>query len=309
VEIHSPTVSIVIPTYNRAQMLERSIKSVLDQTVTNLECIVVDDASDDDTRHVVEEIALVDTRLRYHRLDAHRYSSGARNIGTMLARGRYIAYLDDDDEWFLTKLEKQLSLFQYLSSDYGCVYCWADYFNSDEQLQRQHRPSLRGYVYSETLADNFIGCTPSLLIRREVAEEVGLWNESLRTGEDNEYIIRLCRICKVDFVPEVLVKVHTGHNGPQVSRPLGEDGVQLYLESAKACYELFRNERWKYKKQAAALEARMGNLYWRLGNRGACIEHFKEAFKLAPLTWEPYQMMLSMMNWQFRKFVGNHMNK
>lgn len=293
-----PTVSVIIPTHNRANLLARSIGSVLSQTFADLECLVIDDASEDETEQVVKRLMEGDSRLRYFRHEIGKYASGARNTGLSIARGRYIAYHDDDDEWFPLKLEKQVALLDKLPMEYGCVYCWADFVDeAGGRITRKHRPSLRGNAYAETLVDNAIGCTPSLLIRQETSEKIGAWNELIRTQVDNEYIIRLCRICKVDFVPEVLVKVNDAHAGKRASSPLGREGINLSLESIAARYALYSDQKGTYRKQAAILESRMGNLNGRLGNWKASKEHFAESFKLAPFSFELYRMMLSLGKW------------
>src|ERR1039457_3395496 len=236
-----------------------------------------------------------DSRLCYFRHEIGKYASGARNTGLAMARGRYIAYLDDDDEWLPSKLEQQVALLDKLPAEYGCVYCWADFIDEAKEIIRKHRPSLRGNAYAETLVDNAIGCTPSLLIRQETSEKIGAWNVLIRTQEDNEYIIRICRISKVDFVPEVLVKVHDAHGRERASTPIGREGITHTLESIAARYELFFDQKLIYRKQAAALESRMGNLHGRLGNWKACCEHFAESVKLAPFSLEPYLMLLSLL--------------
>lgn len=295
--ITKPIVSVILPTHNRAKLLLRSINSVLSQTFGDLECLVIDDASHDETEQLVKSIMEQDCRLQYYRHEFTKYASGARNTGLSHARGKYIAYHDDDDEWLPTKLEKQVALLDKLPLDYGCVYCWADFVDNTGNVTGIHKPSLQNDVYAKTLVDNAIGCTPSLIIRREIAEKAGGWNEQLRTEEDNEYIIRLCKICKVDFVPAVLVKIHYAHLGDRVSTPLGQNGIQYALDSIVARYALFSKERRKYRKQASALESRMGNLYGRLGDLRASINHFVESLKLAPFSIEPYRMMLSLIKW------------
>jgi len=292
-----PLVTVILPTHNRAHLLLRSIGSILSQTFGDLECLVIDDASDDRTEQLVKHLMEGDRRLHYYRHEIGKYAAGARNTGLALARGKYIAYLDDDDEWHPAKLEKQIALLEKLPKEYGCVYCWADFVDEVGQVTRRHRPSLQGDVYSETLIDNVIGCTPSLLIRIESSEKIGLWNELLRTEEDNEYIIRLCKIYKVDFVPEVLVKVNNAHAGERVSTPLGKDGIQFAIDAILVRYALFSDRKWTYRKQAAALESRLGNLYGRLGNMEASSAHFVESLRLAPLSIEPYRMMLSLIKW------------
>ena len=290
-------VSVVIPTHNRAKLLVRSVESVLRQTFSDLECIVVDDASSDSTPGVVAEIMRKDSRVKYCRHEKNRYAAGARNTGISMASGKFIAFHDDDDEWLPTKLEKQLALFSKLPIDYGCVYCWADGVDGRGNIILQHRPSIRGDGFAKTLVKNAIGCTPSLLIRRDIIEQIGPWNENLRTEEDNEYIIRLCRIAKVDFVPEVLVRVHATDEGPRNSMPVGREGLQLYLEAAEARYALFEKNQRQYPRQAAALKALMGNLHVRLNNTRAGIGCFLQAFSMAPLSRDPSFMLLSVIKW------------
>ncbi|MEL7221748.1 MAG: glycosyltransferase family 2 protein, partial [Bacteroidota bacterium] len=98
----SPFFSIIIPTYNRAAYLPHAIKSVMDQVFADWELLIVDDGSTDDTRKVVQPF-LSDERIRYH-WQENRELNGARNTGVRLARGRYIAFLDDDDQYLVNHL-------------------------------------------------------------------------------------------------------------------------------------------------------------------------------------------------------------
>src|SRR4030042_5052103 len=110
-----PTVSIIIPTYNRAHLVMRAINSVLDQSFQDFEIIIVDDASRDNTEKMVSGIR--DKRIFYIRHEKNRGGSAARNTGIKQARGEYIAFLDSDDEWLPEKLEKQLKVLeQYTNS-------------------------------------------------------------------------------------------------------------------------------------------------------------------------------------------------
>src|SRR4030043_1337098 len=105
----APTVSVIIPTYNRAHLVGRSIRSVLNQTYQDLEVIVVDDGSKDNTAEIVRGIT--DPRIVFLKHEKNRGVSAARNTGLKAARGKYIAFQDSDDEWLPQKLEKQLELF------------------------------------------------------------------------------------------------------------------------------------------------------------------------------------------------------
>ncbi|TAK34595.1 MAG: glycosyltransferase family 2 protein, partial [Saprospiraceae bacterium] len=116
----TPAVSVIIPTYNRAKTIERAIDSVLNQTFSDLELIVVDDCSTDFTVDVIKQYT--DERLIYIRHENNRGEGGARNTGIRNSRAKYIAFLDSDDEWFPNKLEKQMPVIQESDSKVGIVY-------------------------------------------------------------------------------------------------------------------------------------------------------------------------------------------
>lgn len=115
-----PTVSVILPTYNRAHLLERAIQSVLDQTYPDFEIIVVDDASIDNTVNIIKGI--INERIRYIRHEKNKGAAAARNTGIKLAKGKYIAFQDSDDEWLRDKLEKQIKIFETVSPEVGVVY-------------------------------------------------------------------------------------------------------------------------------------------------------------------------------------------
>ena len=101
-------ISVVIPTYNRKHLLQKAIASVLNQTYSNFELIVVDDCSTDSTEHFMKSLS--DKRIRYIKHEKTKHASASRNTGIQLSKGEFIAFLDDDDRWLPTKLEKQLKL-------------------------------------------------------------------------------------------------------------------------------------------------------------------------------------------------------
>lgn len=116
----NPTVSVVIPTYNRAALLGRSIRSVLGQSYKDFELIVIDDGSTDETSHVVADFA--DPRIRYLPLPHNTGAGAARNAGVRVARGKFLAFQDSDDEWLPSKLAKQISAFESGPARLGMVY-------------------------------------------------------------------------------------------------------------------------------------------------------------------------------------------
>jgi len=291
----APAVSVIIPTHNRARLLCRAVESVLRQTFGELECILVDDASTDETPEAIRRLESADSRVRSLRNKETRYGPASRNAGVRATKGELIAFLDDDDEWLPAKLEKQVALFQSLPADYGCVYCWADWVNARTgRVTRRHRPVLRGDVYAQTMIRNAIGCTPSLLIRRGAFEATGGWNESLRIRQDDCFVVRLCRLCQVDFVPESLVRVYYNHGNPQVSIGTSGQRPRDEIVAIKARYELFESRRWKYRSQAGELEAILGELTGLERRPWESVRHFTSAIVLAPFRLQPYRAILHL---------------
>lgn len=117
---NKPTVSIIIPTYNRSQLIARAVKSVLNQTYQNFELIIIDDGSTDNTRELVTSFN--DERIRYIRHEENKGEAAARNTGLKAARCDYIAYQDSDDEWLPEKLARQIELLQDASPEVGVIY-------------------------------------------------------------------------------------------------------------------------------------------------------------------------------------------
>ena len=137
----SPKVSIVIPTYNSEKFIDRTIKSVLNQTFQNFELIIVDDCSVDNTRKMIREFQKQDDRIK---LIALEKNSGApahpKNVGIKNAKGEYIAFLDHDDEWLPKKLERQIELF-IKNEKLGFVSCNAFIVDERQNKKLEYRIS------------------------------------------------------------------------------------------------------------------------------------------------------------------------
>ena len=119
----SPTISVVMPTYNRGYIIRRAIESVINQTCADWEMVIVDDGSDDDTEDIIASYG--DSRIVYRRQDAGKKgAAAARNAGIAMSRGEYVAFIDSDDEWLPKKLEAQLNVFNTTDlENVGVVIC------------------------------------------------------------------------------------------------------------------------------------------------------------------------------------------
>ena len=203
-------VSVITITKNRAKVIQRAIESVLGQTYKNIEHIIIDGASGDDTESVVRKNQ--DERIKYFKLETDLPPVKCLDLAFEKSKGKYITFLDDDDEYLPHKIEKQITLLKSLPKEFGFVYCWMDYYD-DKKLKiiKEWHPIISGNVYLDQIEKQSIGGTPTLFIKREVFEQSGGWNKKLNYVADWEFTTRLSKNFLVDFVPEVLVKVHTNH--------------------------------------------------------------------------------------------------
>jgi glycosyltransferase involved in cell wall biosynthesis len=204
----TPEVSVIIPSFNYAHYIGGGIESVLRQSFCNLELLIIDDESTDDTEHVVRAY-LADRRVQFHRVE-HSGVSAAKNTGIRMARGRFIAFLDADDRWLPTKLTKQLALF---ASDPELAVAYSRRILIDEQGRRlqYEQPALyRGHILEAIFHTNFV-CQSSAVVRGDIFEEVGLFDERCPPVEDYDLWLRIARWFRFDYVNEPLVEYRVGH--------------------------------------------------------------------------------------------------
>lgn len=204
-------VSVVIPTYNRGYCIERAVRSVLDSTWRNLEVIVVDDGSTDDTERVIKSID--DPRMRYIRIEENHGANHARNVGVQNAKGDYIAFNDSDDEWLPDKLQKQMRvMLQADDEKLGCVYCPVCKYENGKMISiepdmERYGEDAIGNIYHFMLGHMFIS-TQTLLLKKKVIEEAGYFNENLTRLQDWEFLLRVAQKYRFTLVQEGLVKAY-----------------------------------------------------------------------------------------------------
>jgi glycosyltransferase involved in cell wall biosynthesis len=224
-----PTVTVVIPVFNRPATIRRAIESVLAQTFQNFEIVVVDDGSTDDTAAVVA--TMTDPRIRFFRHERNRGGSGARNTGIHAASAPYVAFLDSDDEWLPTKLERQLEVFERSSERLALVYSGAEWIFGDGRVERRIPPS--NLDLSRTLlTENVIGETSVGMVRRSVFDEIGGFDESLPSSQDMDLWLRICERFEAADVPEALVRVTKGEDSGRITNRVDDAlrGRDLFCE-------------------------------------------------------------------------------
>jgi glycosyltransferase involved in cell wall biosynthesis len=210
----SPRITVVIPVFNRAQAVQRAISSVLAQTYQNFELIVVDDGSTDSIAESVS--AFLDRRITLIRHERNRGGGAARNTGIWAGSGPFVAFLDSDDEWLPTKLERQLEVFERSGERLGFVYTGAERIFPDGSSSR-YIPERRGDLSSALLTDNVVGETSLGMVRRTALDAIGGFDESLPSSQDLDLWLRLCERFEADVVPEALVKVTIRYDTGRIS--------------------------------------------------------------------------------------------
>jgi len=203
----NPKVSVIIPTYNRVGVLYYALYSVLNQTLQDFEIFVVDDASTDATQEFMAGIN--DPRVHYIRFETNRKAAAARNAGMERARGEYIAFLDSDDEWWPTKLERQVAIMDGLSEEWGCCYGGA-YVNKVGGLtaHRVFRPTKSGDLVKDLLMGKLVVWTPTFMFRRSCLDHVDLMDNALVRSQDVDFYIRLLEKYKMAAMEEPLVNIY-----------------------------------------------------------------------------------------------------
>jgi len=208
-----PKVSVIIPTFNRAHYLKAAIESVLAQNFRDLEIVVVDDASKDETSLIVR--SFTQAPIRYVRHDSKKGPGAARNSGIREARGEYIALLDDDDEWRPGKLEQQVALLDTLPARVGLVYTgFLKIDASSKRIIAKILPKERGNVFDALCRENFLGCS-TVLLRRHCLEMTGYFDEELTSAEDYDMWLRISKEFSFEYIPEALVSYRV--HGSQLS--------------------------------------------------------------------------------------------
>ena len=199
-----PKVSVIIPTYNRAHLIGRAIKSVINQTYQDFEIIVVDDGSTDNTEEIVKSFN--DPRIRYIRHEKNKGEAAARNTGIEAAKGKYIAFQDSDDEWLPEKLYKHMMIFKKAKKKIGVVYSgfWKIRNGKKLYIPSPYVFQKEGNIHKELLKGNFIGM-PASVVRKECFTKIGNFDIKIPYLEDWELWIRISKYYEFKYIPEPLV--------------------------------------------------------------------------------------------------------
>ena len=230
-------VSVVVPAYNAAATLDETLCSVRAQTHRALEIIVVDDGSSDETPTIVERHAAEDSRLRLLR-QANAGVAAARNAGWRAAKADLISFIDADDLWAPTKIERQLQALEQAGPSAGLAYCWTARLAEDGTVSRYHDGvSHEGDALSTILRSNYIGSGSNVLVRRQALIDTDGFDARLREAgaqgcEDWLFCCRVAQSHHFACVPEYLV----GYRYRELA--MSRDRRQMLRSHVRMCAQL-----------------------------------------------------------------------
>ena len=260
-EITADDISVIIPVYNRADKLHETLDCIYQQTQLPGEIVIVDDGSDDDPAPV---IARYDERIKYHRQE-NSGPGGARNTAMNLATRKLVAFLDSDDEWLPTKLEKQISRWNELVRAGKDVVMMDTYIASlqNGRVSWYRKITKNGSCFKDLLRENVINGTSSVLCDRLTVTENGGFPIDYRFAEDRFVWLVLAKKGGCYTVPEVLV--NKNHDGDNLTDNFEKNlfHKQKFIQHVASHFEV---SDYSIKKMSAWNLAEFLMSYWRRGN-------------------------------------------
>ena len=205
-------VSIIIPTYKRSEMIGRAINSVLHQTYKNIEVIVVDDNDEDsEYRKITEEKVKQYLNLpnfTYLKHNKNKNGAVARNTGIKKAKGKYIGFLDDDDEFLKEKIEMQVNALKNTDDKIGAVYCGYNVLRGNKIIS-QITLNDKGDLFEKLLLMNWgTGSGSNVLFKRSVFESIGLFDEELTRHQDWDILLRMFYKFEIIDIPQIGLNIY-----------------------------------------------------------------------------------------------------
>lgn len=214
-------ISVIIPTYNRCALLFRAIESVLNQTYKDWELVIVDDGSTDNTSLEVTHLLKEEKKIRYIKTP-NRGVSAARNLGIKLSAGEYLAFLDSDDEWLPGKLELQVRFLKE-NPKFKLVHGDEIWIRKGKRVnQKNIHKKCGGDIFPQCL--DLCAISPStVLIKKSLLDEVGLFKEDFPVCEDYDLWLRISAFFPVGFIDKALIFKYGGHEGQLSAKYFGMD--------------------------------------------------------------------------------------
>ena len=277
----SYSVAAIIPTYNSADFIRKTILSALEQNYEPFEIIVVDDGSTDDTVRVVESFS-PQLKMLHHPCQSRLGPSASRNLGIRSTKADLIAFLDHDDIWYPAKIREQVKIFDNYPN-VGLAHVNGYTIDKNDNILYELLPKdfSEPHKPEAILLNCYIKSPSSVMVRRILLEKTGMFDTGIRSGSDHDLWIRMKEITDFYFLPKHLLG-YRQHNNDQMSRQRGmwEGGFDI-LERATS----------RYPYGLGVKRKRRAVLHYRLGVWGLKRENYRAAFKnlLSAFILDPYR--------------------
>lgn len=279
--IEMKMVSAIIITHNRVDYLKKAFESVKNQTYKNIEIIVIDDNSNDGTKEFCTNQK--DIKYIFIPEEEHKNGNYARNLGIKNSNGEYIAFLDDDDEWMPTKIEKQVELLEN-NTNVGMVYtATCTYINDGKIKFDTHvKSDLKGDCSKKSLY-NIITSSSAIMIKRELLNETGLFDEELNYWQDTEFIIRLSQFTNFDYIDEPLIIYRETYS----DKNRISNKVNGFLEAVEYINKKYNKQienlsEEEKKERQILINNDLAHRYAKSNNKKLCKEALYKAFLIKP---------------------------
>lgn len=297
----SPLVSVILPTYGRNERLRTAVESVVDQTYENIELLIVDDGSPTSIMDTLNDVSF--DRLEsttFIRHNENRGANVARNTGIRASSGKYIAFLDDDDRWHETKIERQVDAFAEADSEVGVVYTGLRVTNQNGTTVTS--PTVGGDVVRDLLVGKTFGQFSSVMVDTKAIDAAGLLDERFPAWQDREWFFRLARHCQFKPLQETLTFRRTGL----------PDSIGMDFERKRdVAYPLFVEKHYPFAREhglyyartfLASLRRTLGRSAIRAGQYHEARKYFLLSFLANPLYRPVYVHLFASIGgrWTYR---------
>lgn len=285
----SEDVSVIIPTHKRPRLLVRAVESAQTQTHPPLEIIIIFEKQED----IPDDwVSCPPDSVRMYKNTGSGVSA-ARNTGIKKVRSQFLAFLDDDDVWLPTKIERHLEKMDNTDAQPIATYSGVQQRDNNNQLNALKTPEV---TYRNMLTGNHIGTFSTLLVRRSAINEVGMLDESLSCWEDWDYYLRLLKQGRVQAVSEPLVLRYSGHNqlsdAYQPKIDAAEYLISKHIQGAKRCSngsQIFKS----------GVKIELGKSATQAGKYAAARSHFCQACKIMPRNYVPWLRLMTVIGGQY----------
>lgn len=209
--MYSKYVSVIIPTYKRPDMLRRAINSVLNQTYQWIEVIVVDDNDKESIYRKETELIMNNyknnDKVKYIKHENNKNGSAARNTGIRTAKGNFIGFLDNDDEFLPNKIKEQVNILERSSDIIGGVYCSFNVYN-DDKIQRSNKYKNEGNLQFDVLCNRLNISGSNILFKKDAIIKTGFYDESFKRHQDLEYLVRFFESYEIKYIDKILLNLN-----------------------------------------------------------------------------------------------------